>query len=74
MTLKEDLESIESLKINGTIVVDLPKSSRGLLQTKDHPISAKQLYDSLKSAFARLEDDPWPSWQVNKKKLFTIIL
>lgn len=61
---KEDIESLESLTYNGTIVVDLPRLTRSKAMQPSLNRNADSLFKSIKSAFNLLGKYSWPSWKV----------
>ncbi|XP_077300428.1 CD98 heavy chain isoform X2 [Arctopsyche grandis] len=63
LTLKEDLEVLDSFTYNNTVVVDLPRLAVGKARQPSTEHTAKTLQQSLQNVFNLLGASSWPSWQ-----------
>lgn len=64
--ISDELSTIEPYKVNGSLVIDLPKHSRVFSNVKN--LNATLLKHILDSAFIILEDN-WPLWEVSIKSI-----
>ncbi|XP_025829202.1 maltase A1 isoform X2 [Agrilus planipennis] len=66
LILAEDLNTLEPFKVNGSLIIDLPRHSK--LFNSSRKLSSSLLHNDLKSTFTLLEHN-WPLWEQNNNAL-----